>query len=133
MYIFHLSPSLGVIKLSTTPARSQFSPIPSPAHTPPLLFSMATGGLDTAGLITVHIKTPKNKETVQTAPNATVKSFKALVSEKFSAPADKICLIFSGKILKDEETLDKLDIRDGLTVRRDWDTLLPVLCVLACI
>lgn len=77
---------------------------------------MATGGVDAAGLITVHIKTPKNKETVQVVPNATVRSFKALVSDKFGAPADKICLIFSGKILKDEETLDRLDIRDGLTV-----------------
>ena len=68
-------------------------------------------------LITVHIKTPKNKETVQTAPNATVKQFKELVSQKFNAQPDKICLIFSGKILKDDETLDKLDIKDGLTVR----------------
>jgi len=67
-------------------------------------------------LITVHIKTPKNKETVQTAPNATVKQFKELVSQKFNAQPDKICLIFSGKILKDDETLDKLDIKDGLTV-----------------
>lgn len=67
-------------------------------------------------LITVHIKTPKNKETVQTAPNASVKQFKELVSQKFNAQSDKICLIFSGKILKDEETLDKLDIKDGLTV-----------------
>ena len=75
---------------------------------------METG--ESSQLITVHIKTPKNKETVQTAPDATVKQFKELVSLKFSAQPDKICLIFSGKILKDEETLDKLDIKDGLTV-----------------
>lgn len=71
---------------------------------------------ESSQLITVHIKTPKNKEAVQTAPDATVKQFKELVSQKFNAQPDKICLIFSGKILKDEETLDKLDIKDGLTV-----------------
>ena len=73
---------------------------------------------ESSQLITVHIKTPKNKEAVQTAPDATVKQFKELVSQKFNAQPDKICLIFSGKILKDEETLDKLDIKDGLTVSK---------------
>ena len=66
--------------------------------------------------ITVHIKTPKTKESVQTAPNASVKEFKELVSQKFNARSDKICLIFSGRILKDEDTLNQLDITDGLTV-----------------
>ena len=73
---------------------------------------------ESGALITVGIKTPKNTETVQTAPDSTVKQFKDLVSQKFSAPPDKICLIFSGKILKDEQTLDKLDIVDGKTVSR---------------
>lgn len=68
------------------------------------------------GSICVHVKTPKNKETITTAANASVKEFKELVSAKFNAHPDNLCLIFSGKILKDEETLEQLSIKDDLTV-----------------
>jgi len=69
-----------------------------------------------SGSICVHVKTPKSKETINTAPNASVKEFKELVSAKFNAHPDNLCLIFSGKILKDEETLEQLSIKDDLTV-----------------
>lgn len=39
-----------------------------------------------------------------------------MVAEKFSAPVDQLCLIFAGKILKDEDTLEQHGIKDGLTV-----------------
>lgn len=36
--------------------------------------------------------------------------------EKFSAEPDQLCLIFAGKILKDNETLRTQNIKDGSTV-----------------
>jgi ubiquilin len=42
--------------------------------------------------------------------------FKELVAKKFSAEPDQLCLIFAGKIMKDHETLQTHNIKDGLTV-----------------
>lgn len=42
--------------------------------------------------------------------------FKELVSKKFNAPEEQLCLIFAGKILKDADTLAQHGIKDGLTV-----------------
>ena len=39
-----------------------------------------------------------------------------MVSQKFNAPVEQLCLIFAGKILKDEDTLEQHGIKDGLTV-----------------
>lgn len=39
-----------------------------------------------------------------------------MVSQKFNAPVEQLCLIFAGKILKDEDTLEQHQIKDGLTV-----------------
>lgn len=39
-----------------------------------------------------------------------------MVSQKFSAPVEQLCLIFAGKILKDEDSLEQHGIKDGLTV-----------------
>jgi hypothetical protein len=39
-----------------------------------------------------------------------------LVAQKFSAPIEQLCLIFAGKILKDDETLVQHSIKDGMTV-----------------
>ena len=41
---------------------------------------------------------------------------KALVSQKFNTELDRLCLIFAGKILKDNETLEQHKITDGLTI-----------------
>ncbi len=43
--------------------------------------------------------------------------FKAKVSPEFNnAPIEQLCLIFSGKIMKDHETLSTHNIKDGMTV-----------------
>lgn len=39
-----------------------------------------------------------------------------MVADKFGAAIDQVCLIFAGKILKDQETLKFYNLKDGLTV-----------------
>lgn len=41
---------------------------------------------------------------------------KVIVAEKFGATAEQVCLIFAGKILKDQETVKGHNLKDGLTV-----------------
>lgn len=62
------------------------------------------------------IKTPKEKETVQVGVDANVKQLKDEVAKKFSKKNEQLCLIFSGKILKDQDTLAHHNIKDGVTV-----------------
>jgi len=67
--------------------------------------------------ITVQVKTPKEKQSVEVEENATVKKFKEAISAKFNnAPVENLCLIFAGKIMKDVETLNTHNVKDGMTV-----------------
>ena len=60
-------------------------------------------------MISIHVKTPKDKKTVQIEDNAVIKDFKIKVSAEFNnTPVGQLCLIFSGKILKDEDTLGRV-------------------------
>ncbi len=38
------------------------------------------------------------------------------MGKKFNKPNEQLCLIFAGKILKDQETLIQHGIKDGVTV-----------------
>lgn len=38
------------------------------------------------------------------------------MSKAFNAPVERLCLIFAGKILKDEDSLEQHKIKDGLIV-----------------
>merc|ERR1719340_604103 len=69
-------------------------------------------------IITIHVKTPKdNPKTIQIEDNAVIKDFKTKVSAEFNnTPVGQLCLIFSGKILKDDDTLGTHNITDGMTV-----------------
>jgi len=68
-------------------------------------------------MISLHVKTPKDKKTVQIEDNAVIKDFKAKVSVEFNnTPMEQLCLIFSGKIMKDHDTLGTHNITDGMTV-----------------
>jgi len=71
---------------------------------------------DRGAAIKVHVKTPKEKKTIETRERAEVKDFKAAISEAFSAPQEQLCLIYAGKILKDHETLNTHGINDDKTV-----------------
>jgi len=67
--------------------------------------------------ITVQVKTPKEKQSVEIEENVTVRKFKEAISSKFSnAPIENLCLIFAGKILKDTENLSSHNIKDGMTI-----------------
>lgn len=39
-----------------------------------------------------------------------------MVADKFKAELEQVCLIFAGKIMKDNDTLKSHNIKDGLTV-----------------
>ncbi|KAF7997080.1 hypothetical protein HCN44_005357 [Aphidius gifuensis] len=73
-------------------------------------------GQEDSKKITIFIKTPKDKQSIEIEENASIKDFKSAVSQKFNAQPDLLCLIFAGKILKDNETLGTHNIKDGLTV-----------------
>jgi ubiquilin len=62
-------------------------------------------------MITITIKCSNaEKAEVETEPSATVAEFKVLVGEKLSVPAENQRLIYKGRILKDESTLEQYDI-----------------------
>ncbi|XP_031638700.1 ubiquilin-1 [Contarinia nasturtii] len=73
-------------------------------------------GQDAANNITITVKTPKTKESITVDENAEIKDFKALIAPKFEADVEQLCLIFAGKIMKDNETLKEHNVKDGLTV-----------------
>ncbi|XP_053552710.1 ubiquilin-4, partial [Bombina bombina] len=68
------------------------------------------------GLIRVTVKTPKDKEEIMIGETASVREFKEEISRRFKAKRDQLVLIFAGKILKDGDTLNQHNIKDGLTV-----------------
>nr|XP_046273800.1 ubiquilin-4 [Scatophagus argus] len=67
-------------------------------------------------IIKVTVKTPKDKEEIAIAEDASVTQFKEEISRRFKAKQDQLVLIFAGKILKDGDTLSQHGIKDGLTV-----------------
>ncbi|XP_011496409.1 PREDICTED: ubiquilin-1 [Ceratosolen solmsi marchali] len=73
-------------------------------------------GQDSQKKITITIKTPKDKQSVEIEENATIKDFKDAVAKKFNAQPEQLCLIFAGKIMKDHENLTNHNVKDGLTV-----------------
>ncbi|KAK8761853.1 hypothetical protein V5799_026886 [Amblyomma americanum] len=66
--------------------------------------------------ISLVIKTAKEKKVVKVEESASVKELKEQVSKEFGAPLEQLCLIFAGKILKDQEPITAHNIKDGLTV-----------------
>jgi len=77
--------------------------------------SGAEGGSDKS-LWTITVKTPKDQHKIEIDEDALVKDFRAKVAEKFGSPEERLCLIFSGKILKDTETLKSHKLGDGYVV-----------------
>jgi len=78
--------------------------------------SGAAGG-GTENMIKVILKTPKEKRTVEVRGNSDVKDFREKVAAAFDCTdVEAVCLIFAGKILKDADTLESHNIKDGMTV-----------------
>ncbi|OTF72442.1 hypothetical protein BLA29_010768 [Euroglyphus maynei] len=57
-------------------------------------------------MINIIVKTSKEREQFQLTNDASVKDLRQMVSERYKVEPHKICLIFSGKILKDGDTLE---------------------------
>lgn len=93
--------------------------------------------------IAITVKTPKEKQTFNVDNDLIVKSvnivtpiiyqifynlifviylylffyqFKEIVAPKFNADVNQLCLIFAGKVMKDNDTLTQHNIKDGLTI-----------------
>lgn len=67
--------------------------------------------------INVHVKTPKEKKTINIEEKAEVKEFKNKIAAEFGNPAvEQLCLIFAGKIMKDHDSLETHNVKDGMTV-----------------
>ncbi|CAI2311557.1 unnamed protein product [Caenorhabditis sp. 36 PRJEB53466] len=68
-------------------------------------------------IIKITAKTPSSKYEVELSPDSTVSQLKnALVGKVPNATKEQLCIIYTGKILKDEETLAQHKITDGHTV-----------------
>eukprot|EP00041_Stephanoeca_diplocostata_P021441 m.499606 g.499606 ORF g.499606 m.499606 type:complete len:383 (+) comp21826_c0_seq3:85-1233(+) len=69
-------------------------------------------------MVTVRIKSILGQDTVIEGVelSATVSHFKDLVQEKTSIPKENQRIIFSGRVLKDEDTLETSGISDGVQV-----------------
>ncbi|EHA98148.1 Ubiquilin-1 [Heterocephalus glaber] len=61
-------------------------------------------------------KTRKEKEEFAVPENSWVQQFKEEISKRFKSHTNQLVLIFSGKILKDRDTLSQHGIHEGLTV-----------------
>jgi ubiquilin len=67
--------------------------------------------------ITVHIKcSNSDKAEIKIELSATVLSLKEKIAEVLSVPASQQRLIYKGRVLKDESTLENYDVQDGHTV-----------------
>uniref|UniRef100_A0A182PRH1 Ubiquilin-like protein n=1 Tax=Anopheles epiroticus TaxID=199890 RepID=A0A182PRH1_9DIPT len=66
--------------------------------------------------ITIMVKTPKDRKSIEVDDDAEIKDLKIVVAEKFDTNPELVCLIFAGKIMKDTDTLKTHNIKDGLTV-----------------
>ncbi|CAH2087066.1 unnamed protein product [Euphydryas editha] len=73
-------------------------------------------GQDEPKKITITVKTPKEKQQVEIEEDADIKKLKEVLSPKFNAEPEQLCLIFAGKIMNDADTLKQHNIKDGLTV-----------------
>ncbi|XP_006885719.1 PREDICTED: ubiquilin-3 [Elephantulus edwardii] len=66
--------------------------------------------------IQVSVKTPQDCQEFMLADNSSVCQLKKLISKRFHCDTDRLVLIFTGKILHDQDILSKLGIHDGTTI-----------------
>ena len=70
----------------------------------------------------MFVKERGEKKTIDTFEKQEVKFFRVSVGRAFGLPVEQLCLIYAGHMLKDHETLDGLEIKEGKVVtlvRRD--------------
>lgn len=71
-----------------------------------------------AGTICVNVKTTKGKKSsVNVSPTASVTALKEAIAQTFEdCPVDHQRLIFMGRVMKDDQTLDSYKLKDGQMV-----------------
>lgn len=67
-------------------------------------------------IIRVSVKTPQDCQEFFLAENSNVRRFKKQISKYLHCDADRLVLIFTGKILRDQDILSQRGILDGSTV-----------------
>ncbi|SCU89870.1 LAFA_0E21528g1_1 [Lachancea sp. 'fantastica'] len=63
--------------------------------------------------ITIHVKSGQNKWEVSIDPSSSIDDLKKAVAELSEIPAENQRLIYSGKILRDDQTVESYKIQDG--------------------
>lgn len=66
--------------------------------------------------IKLNIRSANDNKSVTVNANSSVKDLRKVVADAYSVTEPRVCLIYAGKILKDEETLEQHKIKDGLTL-----------------
>ncbi|KAJ8501357.1 hypothetical protein OPV22_011909 [Ensete ventricosum] len=86
-------------------------------------------GSDTVGVaaaVTVHVRSSSgSKFSVQTALDSTVAALKASLVEKCNIPAEQQRLIYKGRILKDEQTLESYGLESDHTIHLVRGSIAP--------
>uniref|UniRef100_F1L1M5 Ubiquilin n=1 Tax=Ascaris suum TaxID=6253 RepID=F1L1M5_ASCSU len=79
---------------------------------------MVDSGSDEEVQNNIHLKVKTTSESydIDVAEKSSIAKIKSVLSEKLNQPIEKLCLIFSGKILKDHETIDQHSIKDGMAI-----------------
>ncbi|XP_072466281.1 ubiquilin-1-like [Notamacropus eugenii] len=67
-------------------------------------------------IITVTAKTPQERQEFTLAENCSVREFKEQISKRLNCDVNRLVLIFTGKILRDQDTLSQRGVLDGTTV-----------------
>ncbi|KAM7085509.1 ubiquilin-1-like [Molossus nigricans] len=67
-------------------------------------------------IIRVSVKTPQDCQEFMLAENSSVRHFKKQISKRLHLDTDRLVLIFTGKILRDQDILSQRGILDGTTV-----------------
>ncbi|XP_044522927.1 ubiquilin-1-like [Gracilinanus agilis] len=67
-------------------------------------------------IITVTTKTPQERQEFTLAENCSVREFKEQISKRLNYDVNRLVLIFTGKILRDQDTLNQRGVLDGTTV-----------------
>ncbi|XP_004642170.1 ubiquilin-1-like [Octodon degus] len=67
-------------------------------------------------IIRLSVKTPHDCQEFLLAENSSVRHFKKQISKRLHCDTDRLVLIFTGKILRDQDILGQRGIHDGATV-----------------
>ncbi|NXO55632.1 UBQL1 protein, partial [Aramus guarauna] len=71
---------------------------------------------DSSDIIKVTVKTLRQKEQFEVAQSSTIQEFKEEVAKRFKTPPDLLVLIFAGKVLKDQDTLNQHGVHSGVNI-----------------